>query len=191
MWTSLWHTKTMLHVSFKFIYLLMRLLMLLPAQHLLPLYRPLKRANKKSECTCLTNVKAIPIHEVQKLLCVDAAASDAENLCMWCLASRVNIFWEFLLQNLWNNSARLKLRSRLSVALKRLRIKQLTYNVSLINRTQKKIFFSCHRNLLRIGNVGQELSLFVIKLTILMRKIIQRFTTSESDLFSSFGFLHV
>ena len=55
---------------------------------------------------CLTSAKAIPIHEVQKLLCVDAAASDAENLCMWCLASPVNTFWEFLLQNLWNNSAR-------------------------------------------------------------------------------------
>ena len=47
---------------------------------------------------CLTSAKAIPIHEVQKLLCVDAAASDAENLCMWCLASPLNIFWESLLQ---------------------------------------------------------------------------------------------
>ena len=36
----------MLHVSFKFMYLLMRLLMLLFAQYLLPLYRPLKRANQ-------------------------------------------------------------------------------------------------------------------------------------------------
>ena len=31
---------------------------------------------------CLTSTKAILIHGVQKLLCVDAAASDAENLCM-------------------------------------------------------------------------------------------------------------
>ena len=33
---------------------------------------------------CLSSAKAIPIQEVriQKLLCVDAAASDAENLCM-------------------------------------------------------------------------------------------------------------
>ena len=30
----------------------------------------------------LRSAKAIPIQEVQKLLCVDAAASDAENLCM-------------------------------------------------------------------------------------------------------------
>ena len=30
----------------------------------------------------LSSTKAIPIQEVQKLLCVDAAASDAENLCM-------------------------------------------------------------------------------------------------------------
>ena len=34
--------------------------------------------------------------------------------------------------------------------------------------------FSCHRNLLQIGNVDQELSLLVNKLTILRRKIIQR-----------------
>ena len=57
---------------------------------------------------CLSSAKAIQIQEVQKLLCVDAAASDAENLCMWCLANLVDIFWEILLQNLWNNSARLK-----------------------------------------------------------------------------------
>ena len=57
---------------------------------------------------CYTGAKTIPIHEVQKLLCVDAAASDAENLCMWCLASLVNIFWEILFQHLWNYSAILK-----------------------------------------------------------------------------------
>ena len=50
----------------------------------------------------------MPIQEVQKWLCVDAAASDAENLCMWCLAILVDIFWEFLFKNLWNSSARLK-----------------------------------------------------------------------------------
>ena len=38
----------------------------------------------------------MPIQELQKLLCVDAAASDGENLCMWCLASLVDIFWEIL-----------------------------------------------------------------------------------------------
>ena len=56
---------------------------------------------------CLSSVKAIPIQEVQKLLCVDAAASDDENLYMWCLASLVDIFWEILFQNFWNNSATL------------------------------------------------------------------------------------
>ena len=50
MWTSIWHTKTVLSVSFKFMDLLMRLLMLLPAQHLLPLYWSLGTANRKSEC---------------------------------------------------------------------------------------------------------------------------------------------
>ena len=58
---------------------------------------------------CLTSAKAVLIHEVPKLLCIDAAASDAENLCMWCLASLVNIFFlEILFQNFWNNSASLK-----------------------------------------------------------------------------------
>ena len=37
---SIWRTKAMLNVSFEFMYLLMRMLMLLPAQHLLPLYWP-------------------------------------------------------------------------------------------------------------------------------------------------------
>ena len=41
--------ENMLNVSFKFMYLLMRLLMLLPAQHFLPLYWPLRRTNRKSE----------------------------------------------------------------------------------------------------------------------------------------------
>ena len=57
---------------------------------------------------CYTGAKTIPIHEVQNLLCVDAAASDAENLCMGCLASLVNIFWEILFKHLWNYSAILK-----------------------------------------------------------------------------------
>ena len=45
---------------------------------------------------CLSSAKAIPIQEAQKLHGIDAAASDAENLCRWCLASPVDIFWEFL-----------------------------------------------------------------------------------------------
>ena len=31
---------------------------------------------------CFSNAKAIPIQELQKWLCVDAAASDADNICM-------------------------------------------------------------------------------------------------------------
>ena len=57
---------------------------------------------------CLSSAKAMPIQEIKKLLCVDAAASDAENLCMWCVASLVDIFWEILFKNLLINSARLK-----------------------------------------------------------------------------------
>ena len=55
---------------------------------------------------CLSSAKAIPIHEAQKLHCVNAAASDAENPCRWCLASPVDIFWEFLFWVLQNDSAR-------------------------------------------------------------------------------------
>ena len=60
-----------------------------------------------NHCVSTCSVKAIPIQEVQKLLCVDAAASDDENLCIWCLDSLVDIFGEILFQNLWNNFARL------------------------------------------------------------------------------------
>ena len=59
MWTSIWHTKTMLNVSFKFMYLLMRLLMLVPPQHLLPLYWSPRKANRTSECIS-TTVLVVP-----------------------------------------------------------------------------------------------------------------------------------
>ena len=39
------------------------------------------------------------MQEIQKLLRVDAAASDAENLCMECLVSLMDIFLEILFQN--------------------------------------------------------------------------------------------
>ena len=95
---------------------------------------------------CLSSDKAISTHKVQKLLCVDAAASDAENLCKWCLASFVDIFWEFLFQNLLNDSAR--------------RVQYVKHvSFSHFNRS-KRILYSCHRNLLQIGNVDQELSFF-------------------------------
>ena len=55
---------------------------------------------------CLSSAKAITIQETPKLNCVDATASDAENLCKLCMASPVDIFWEFLFQNLWNDFAR-------------------------------------------------------------------------------------
>ena len=75
---------------------------------------------------CLSSTKAIRIQEVQKLLCVNAAASDAKNLRMWCLASLVDIFSEILIQNLWNNCARLK---------------QFTKQRSNNKRTAEKEFF--------------------------------------------------
>ena len=55
---------------------------------------------------------------------------------------------------------------------------------------EKEFLYSYHRNLLQFGNVGQELSLLVIKLTTLRRKLIQRFITFENHSFSSSGFLH-
>ena len=55
---------------------------------------------------CLNSGKAITIQETQNMHSVDAAASDAENLCKWCLASLVDIVWEFLFQYILNDSAR-------------------------------------------------------------------------------------
>ena len=55
---------------------------------------------------CLNSAKAIAIQETQNMQCVYAAASDAENLCKWCLTSLVDIVWECLFQNILNDSAR-------------------------------------------------------------------------------------
>ena len=55
---------------------------------------------------CLNSAKAIAIQETQIMHCVDAAVSDAENLCKWCLASLVNIVWEYFFKNILNDSAR-------------------------------------------------------------------------------------
>ena len=49
---------------------------------------------------CLNIAKAISIQETQNMHSVDAAASDAENL------SLVDIVWEFVFQNILNDSAR-------------------------------------------------------------------------------------
>ena len=43
---------------------------------------------------CVRSAKAIPIQEAQTLDCVDAAASDAENLSRWGLACPMDIFWK-------------------------------------------------------------------------------------------------
>ena len=40
------------------------------------------------------------------MLCIDAAATDAENLCKWCLTSPVDIGLKLLFRILWNVSAR-------------------------------------------------------------------------------------
>ena len=44
---------------------------------------------------CLNSAKAIAIQGTQNMHEVDAAASDAENICKWCLASLVDIILEF------------------------------------------------------------------------------------------------
>ena len=126
---------------------------------------------------CLNSAKAIAIQETKNMHCVDAAASDAENLCKGCLGSLVNIFWKFLFQNILNDSAR-----RFTIC--------HTCFIQSINRI-KRFLYSCHRNLLQIGNDDQELSLLVIKLTTLRRKIIQRSIFFDNDLFPDSGFLHV
>ena len=96
---------------------------------------------------CLIRAKAIPIQEVQKLLCVDAAASYAESLCMWCLASLVDIFWEILLQNLWNNSERLKQFTK-----QRSINKQTVENNSLFISSKSVTILECWSRVIIIGN---------------------------------------
>ena len=103
----------MLNVSFKFMYLPMRLLMLFPAQHFLPLYIywSIRRANRKSECISIIILVMPKQYQSKKYnICVVLMQLhlDSENLCMWCLTNRVDSFWEILFQNLWNNSARIK-----------------------------------------------------------------------------------
>ena len=44
---------------------------------------------------CLSSAKAIPIQEAQRLHCVDAAASGAENLCKGCLDSHWIFFDDY------------------------------------------------------------------------------------------------
>ena len=104
--------KTMLNLSFKFMYLLNNATADAASCSTFAAFILIPEENKPKIWmhinTCLSSAKVIPIQEVQKLLCVDAAASDAEDLCMWCMASLVDIFWEILFQNLRNNSARLK-----------------------------------------------------------------------------------
>ena len=107
MWTSIWRTKIMLNVyvftdatADAASYSTFAAFILIPEESKPKIGMHINH--------CLGSVKAIPIQEVQKLLCIDAAAFDAENLCMWCLANLVDIFREILFQNLWNNSARLK-----------------------------------------------------------------------------------
>ena len=55
---------------------------------------------------CLNSTKAIATQETQNMHSVDAAASDAENRCNWCLASLMDIVWDFLFQNIFNDSAK-------------------------------------------------------------------------------------
>ena len=48
---------------------------------------PVATENLNAYQTFLSSAKAIPIQEAQRLHCVDAASSDAENLCKGCLDS--------------------------------------------------------------------------------------------------------
>ena len=107
---------------------------------------------------CLNSAKAITIQEAQNMYGSDAAASDAENLCKWCqwLASWI-FFWRIVVPNSFE---------RLCKTFKIFH----THFIWTINRT-KRILYLCHQNLLQIWNVDQELSLLIIKLTTLRRKL--------------------
>ena len=49
---------------------------------------------------CFSSAAVIWIQQLQLLLCIDAAASDASNLCTWYPVNLVYIFWEFWFQSL-------------------------------------------------------------------------------------------
>ena len=155
----------MLNVSFKFIHLLMGLLMLLPAQLLLPLhyvYWPPRRVslNLNAYQTFLSSAKAILNQEEQKLLFIDTAVCDAKHFRMLCLASPVDIFVEKYCSTIYEkNSARQKQFTKQRFINKQTVEKQFVVHI---------IEIYCNSGSL----VKIELSLLVIKLTTLRWKLI-------------------
>ena len=111
MWTSILRTKTMLNVSFKFEYLLMRLVILLPAQHLLSYIDPWREQTEylnayQTLCKyCQSNINSRSTKIAFLCSCIWCLKLC---MCMWCMASLVDIFEKVWFQNLWNNSPRLK-----------------------------------------------------------------------------------
>ena len=175
----IWGTETMLSVSFIYaMCLLKRLLMLLPVRHCI-LHIDIKSEPKiwMHIKHCVNSAKAKAIQEAQNMYCVDEAATDAENLCKWCLASLVDIVF------------RIFVPTSFEPLCKTYTMCHTRFILSINHR--KRILYSCHRNLLQILDFDQEFSLLVIKLTTLRRKIIQRSIFFDNDLFSSSGFLHI
>ena len=125
---------------------------------------------------CLSSAKAIPIQEAQNCI----------------VLMQLHLMLKIFVGDAWL-APWILLRTFDPNSLKRLRktcrICHTSFSKSFNRR--KRILYSCYRNLLQIGNVVQELSLLVNKLTILSRKIIQRSIFFKSDLFSSSGFLHL
>ena len=167
----------MLDVSFMFMFLLMQLLMLI---HSCSKFATFILTLEKSELKiwihikhCLSSAIAIPIQETQNLHCIVAAASDVESDA-W-LASF--IFFENFCSKIFGTT------------LQDVYTMPNTFIQSL--NCTKRILYSCYWNLLQIGNVHQDLSILVIKLTTLKRKIIQRSIHFESDLILCSGFSQV
>ena len=164
MWISICVTETMLNVRFIYMCLPIRLLMMLPGRHLPAFILTLEKSEQKVWMHIklfLGSAKSKAVQEAHKLHCVDAAAADAKILSKWCLASLVYIFWAYYI---W-----IFLRIFVPKSLERL-CKTCTICLTLFIKSLNhriRIFYSCQQNLLQIGNVDQELSLLVIKLTTL------------------------
>ena len=120
---------------------------------------------------CTNSAKAIAIQEAQNMRCVDAAASDAENLCKWCLAASWLLFENFCSKIFFTT------------------LQYATHVLSSQSTVEKEFFIRVIEICCKSGM--PELSLLVIKLTTLRRKIIQQSIFFWKDLFSSSGYLHV
>ena len=106
MWISIWGRKTMPNASFMFMYLLMHVTTDAASCWTLAAFiLILQKSGPKIRMHikhCWSSAKAIAILKYTKITLYWCSCF----LRNWWLASNVDIVWKFLLQNLWNDSAK-------------------------------------------------------------------------------------